>query len=355
LLAKYIFNKLSAEKYPRQQAGRCINQRVHGEQCEICRFACPNKAISCRGGVHFDGRQCEGCGICTTACPTRCLLPVAQPGRILQAAVMEKDPVIGCECGGSAVNVRVPCLAGQPWELLAAIVLMRQYGPVTLNISACFCCKKRKSLWQLFRTLQKLNLFLGEQKYQNSVQLLFENAPKEQTLSRREMFNLLRQRSGNLARETAGTFLATEKDSAVNPFRRIFEKVLSEKLESGADCNSYRLPLWEVGEQCSGCGLCQAVCPHGAWELNHGKDSRAQLLYRPWRCTECGLCAQACPQKAKQKISPAFHSNTTVPSVQKVFTLSECRKCLSQIVGEGSNLCGQCAKREELKKGILTL
>ncbi len=351
MIAKYILNKLSADRYPKQQAGRCINRRAHREQCEICRFACPNKAISWRGGVHFDGQECEGCGICTAACPTRCLLPLAHPGSTLKTAVLEKKPVIGCEHGSSAINVRVLCVAGQSWELFAAIVKMRKNKPVALDLTACFGCKRRKGLWQLFRTLQKLSLFLGENQYRKSVRLLFENV-LEQPLSRREMFSLFRQRSGTLAREAANTLLLPEDDSAVNPIRHTLDKVLSGQIDSGVDCTGYCLPLWEVGEQCSGCGLCQAVCPQRAWELSY-KNDLAQLLYRPRNCTECGLCARACPQKAKVRKKRVAGSNTMSPFVQKVFILSSCRKCRRRVVGEGNNLCGQCEKREELKKGIL--
>lgn len=45
---------------------------------------------------------------------------------------------------------------------------------------------------------------------------------------------------------------------------------------------------------CVGCGLCEAVCPHGVLALVDGK---ARLLDRDL-CMECGACARNCPAGA---------------------------------------------------------
>lgn len=45
---------------------------------------------------------------------------------------------------------------------------------------------------------------------------------------------------------------------------------------------------------CVGCGLCEAVCPHGVFALEGGK---AQVVDRDL-CMECGGCARNCPAGA---------------------------------------------------------
>lgn len=47
-------------------------------------------------------------------------------------------------------------------------------------------------------------------------------------------------------------------------------------------------------EQCVGCGLCVAVCPHAVFAI---KEKRAKIIDRD-ACMECGACARNCPAEA---------------------------------------------------------
>jgi len=47
-------------------------------------------------------------------------------------------------------------------------------------------------------------------------------------------------------------------------------------------------------DKCVGCGICEAVCPHGVFEMSEGKA----LLVDRDSCMECGACALNCPVDA---------------------------------------------------------
>ena len=47
-------------------------------------------------------------------------------------------------------------------------------------------------------------------------------------------------------------------------------------------------------EQCIGCGMCTAVCPHGVLAL----DGRKARILDLNGCMECGACANNCPVNA---------------------------------------------------------
>lgn len=47
-------------------------------------------------------------------------------------------------------------------------------------------------------------------------------------------------------------------------------------------------------EQCSNCGFCLDVCPHGVFAAG----DRAVRLVAPDRCMECGACHKNCPSGA---------------------------------------------------------
>jgi ferredoxin len=45
---------------------------------------------------------------------------------------------------------------------------------------------------------------------------------------------------------------------------------------------------------CVGCGMCEVVCPHGIFSVQHKK---ARINDRD-ECMECGACAKNCPADA---------------------------------------------------------
>jgi heterodisulfide reductase subunit A len=50
-------------------------------------------------------------------------------------------------------------------------------------------------------------------------------------------------------------------------------------------------------EQCSGCGLCEAVCPFGAIEIMEGKARVNEAI-----CKGCGSCSGTCPSGANKQL-----------------------------------------------------
>jgi NAD-dependent dihydropyrimidine dehydrogenase PreA subunit len=46
--------------------------------------------------------------------------------------------------------------------------------------------------------------------------------------------------------------------------------------------------------KCTGCGMCEDVCPHGVFAVENGK---ARILDRD-ACMECGACARNCAAEA---------------------------------------------------------
>jgi NAD-dependent dihydropyrimidine dehydrogenase PreA subunit len=47
-------------------------------------------------------------------------------------------------------------------------------------------------------------------------------------------------------------------------------------------------------DACTGCGMCEQVCPHGVLRLERGK---AVITDRD-ACMECGACQRNCPSQA---------------------------------------------------------
>lgn len=57
--------------------------------------------------------------------------------------------------------------------------------------------------------------------------------------------------------------------------------------------SAWTLPLIDLG-RCSGCGLCEDLCPTHAVEMRGGKA----VIVRPEDCTFCDVCESYCPEGA---------------------------------------------------------
>lgn len=56
-------------------------------------------------------------------------------------------------------------------------------------------------------------------------------------------------------------------------------------------------PVFDL-EKCSGCGLCDSLCPADAIYLRSGGDRDQPYLKYPEECWHCGSCRQDCPEGA---------------------------------------------------------
>ena len=51
-------------------------------------------------------------------------------------------------------------------------------------------------------------------------------------------------------------------------------------------------------EKCTGCGLCDSICPADTIYMATSKEGDTPYLKYPEECWHCGSCRQDCPEEA---------------------------------------------------------
>jgi adenylylsulfate reductase subunit B len=62
-------------------------------------------------------------------------------------------------------------------------------------------------------------------------------------------------------------------------------------------------PVFDM-EKCTGCGLCDALCPADAIYMKERGEQKEPYLKYPQECWHCGSCRQDCPEGAITIIFP---------------------------------------------------
>jgi formate hydrogenlyase subunit 6/NADH:ubiquinone oxidoreductase subunit I len=105
----------------------------------------------------------------------------------------------------------------------------------------------------------------------------------------------------------------------------------------------------EVGDNCVGCNVCEALCPTGALRREETEESFA-LHFEPSKCVNCRVCAAACYTRAI-RLQPAVELKSVLAggAAEVIrFAKRRCEMCGQPSVRRGETLCFACLRRRRL-------
>ena len=76
-----------------------------------------------------------------------------------------------------------------------------------------------------------------------------------------------------------------------------YDKGIDYLTKTGVRIQSLSQDVTRNEERCTHCGVCIAVCPAGAFEL---EASTRRVDFINEKCIACGLCIKACPPRAME-------------------------------------------------------
>ena len=348
---------------PSFSADKCLNKKQTRHPCTMCSERCTGCALPKNPVTEkIDWNKCVGCGICVSACPSRCFAPNLKQLQSMSAPKTEERVSLACAHTKEPVGERrVECLSALPWEWLAALALRTK---VQLYTGECERCQVASCREQLLENLMLLRTFLGAERFDAQVTLEEDPAAmrrqeRARQVDRRGLFGMLGKNMKTTAAASVGSLLPETKDDPLqNGFA--FRMLLADMLRK--DCTaiakrsreegkpavypSYGVFLPEFTARCHGCGVCVRVCPHGALSIAKENDHSSIISVEPWKCTGCGLCQAVCVHRgiSGMEENAVHHMNRQAHVRVWHNSCSVCGASISREIRDG--MCVSCESKK---------
>lgn len=291
---------------------RCTHQRHKASTCTLCVDECPLSAISIEDGVNIDF-LCDGCGICTSVCPTETLelktLPMKDFYVNIRNQVEDQDFVIFKSNDNYSIedSILISSL-GQIDDLAIQLAITNGIHRFYF-LTNHFDTNEYKNRLSLFNrrleywkerwpkvqwTVTDYNGFIENTK-EKPVEKQLDNL-----IDRREFFKTFGKGSKKVLVDIVKQ-KQMEKDS---PWKngalvsqgsirlQVYEKWIKPKIDDPTVVIKNDL---EFNDRCTFCGICENVCPTQAITID-GTDQHHH--WEKEQCTDCRLCQDVCYRDA---------------------------------------------------------
>ena len=352
MILDFFLDKLAEEKYPIIQEKRCLYNKI---QCSICMDICPEEAISIKSKIVIDENLCGKCGICKSTCPTQAIsMKGLGEENILRTINDKRNPIFTCSKTSSIGNLRLNCLSGMHPELLAALFLL--YGEKTFyfNMIGCEKCHLGDKISIFEASLDKAVNFAKLFGIDPGYVICFDEKElqvlSEETISRRDLFLLLKKGTTNLATHAVDTVLNENNQLSI---RKVLLKAIERKEFEVQPHNVPFFDSFKVSNDCNGCEECKSICPGEAWKVENGE--KIKVLHNAGKCYKCGQCKSSCPQKAIE-VDYINMDDLIMYNLKKEITLNKCHLCDKKFFSKDKDIdkCPICEKKEALRKRLAT-
>ncbi|GAB4136371.1 MAG: 4Fe-4S binding protein [Planctomycetota bacterium] len=273
----------------------CAAWRFARSTCSLCVSACPKSAIErVPGGIRI-ASSCDGCGLCLASCPTGALdLAHSRRSSLLRRIsdkARAKKALVRCQRAAWSTGAgSVPCAGSLLDCTLLELVLRHGIADVTLRVGDCASCPRGEACAETLRrtlsTVRGILVSCGRSpdavRVERSPDKAADHGPRNE--GRRKLF---------------ATLLGIDHWNSPGKSRSRRDALMSLWRSQGPPFLPAGLPSMPAARlridpaACSGCNVCEHVCPSGAITRIETEKAIA-ILADEDSCTACGSCAEAC-------------------------------------------------------------
>lgn len=333
----------NASSCPPLDKARCLNSKQGRAKCSACVEICPGGALLQPEKGKADWDKCLSCGLCTAVCPSGALGFTDYRQR--KAAQMMNDDrpvhILACQQASGDADSKAWCLSSFTWELIAGIAL---HSRVELLRGDCENCPRREKLGCFETAMERVRLFLGEERFARQIALRGAGETAKREVSRRELF---------------GTFLpgarkrpkgADEQPEHFGDDGQALRLMLARQMEKLPDQEEkYGWEAPNFTEKCWACGICAKICPNDALTMKE-KDGVWRVVCSPVLCTGCGVCEVVCMDggiDGLKAVQLAARKRRIVHKTQAKL----CAQCGGAVKPDsGFDVCTRCRVTKKKKK-----
>ena len=342
--------------------GNCLNtKKPFVRACKLCIEICPHKAIS--EYQELKAKQCTECGACMAVCPSDGFVDRTMD-QLHDYLFEGQDIVLNCPQAIPS-GFEIPCLGMLDRDGWMVLMLLAEETPITIMTGVCAECQDRQACANSVQVFKQAHV-----DWPDHPPIHIQVRPDEdavQSETKEELKYVApqikstgwRQKSRNKLEQWLPK-LAAEETYPLPKYRQWLLEALQKKVEG-------KIPFYalSVSDSCSNCGVCAAICPQGALQMQEirnpdqsaedpAKEERVaslRLILEPQKCVQCGRCVEICrPQALSLSLKLMSHRLLTGKILIHEGNPKYCIRCGKRIM-ENKDLCLACATSDPSSHG----
>ncbi|PKN29527.1 MAG: hypothetical protein CVU64_07745 [Deltaproteobacteria bacterium HGW-Deltaproteobacteria-21] len=362
----------------------CNRIRFSESRCEKCLSECPAGALHIGDDLLEIDNSCTGCLFCVASCPNEVFSTSsgppqqeksAQPDVLYCSGVIPRGTKIPADLPPSII----PCLGSIPSRMILDRVL-RKKSPLKVITGFCELCEMKQgesSFRRREREIHELLPILGigvlplattpatdKEKRDGSeiVRGQWKYLDEKSAISRRDLLlsfrdRIVRREQPKEVDSAVGTRPSRIDRRPTDTMRHVIALTQSKRANASSPKTIPFFREIHIEENCTGCGVCAALCPTGALSLKKTRDS-SELLWRAAHCSRCDLCTEACGKRAIRFL-PGVEiekvARETVTAIKRFYN-HLCPECRTSFLSPHPKAqCPCCSKTERVIEGLFQM